>query len=198
MPTSGGKAKLMGWVGLLLVVLLSGSPIAVADSEAIRDANDTPGQLDIRAITHRHNEERLVHEIVTFDAWRSRVLSSDRDWLAFEFSTDRSDGWERLVWIRHSERRGIFGKLYGLGEQRAPVFIRRVRAWRSDVNAVAIAMTLDDLAASRGDNYRWLASSSFQTRRGPCRSTGTSYDDAFPPQGTCWDVTREIQHDANP
>jgi len=68
--------KISGILAALgVLVVLVQAPPATADRGTHRDADDTPGRLDIRSVTHGHDGKRQVHVIRTYGKWDKRDLS---------------------------------------------------------------------------------------------------------------------------
>jgi hypothetical protein len=48
------------------IVLCIADPIALADTRSFEDPKDAPGRVDIKRVTHGHDDGKLVHRIVGY------------------------------------------------------------------------------------------------------------------------------------
>jgi hypothetical protein len=133
----GGRGRWFVLAAATLAVL-AGAETAAAGTNTLRDGNDRPGRLDIRAASQGHAGSRVTHTIRTFGRWPTSLLGpSTPNYLLLVLSTDSDPAPERLVLIVSSRGRllaGVFnprGRLLGRAGASRPnrrsarVFIRR-------------------------------------------------------------------------
>lgn len=188
-------------VGLAVFGLLGivHSP-ALADRAGLSDPDDARGLLDIKRISHGHDDRgRLVHTVRTFARWRTNELPSNDEnsvGILFESSSD-TFGSDRFIWIRRSQQGRLYAKLYRVLTHPNGEFLRRVPVWRPDRRSVRVAVHPKFLGRRFADGYRWRAITSFEKgNSGPCREDNVA--SSFP-AGNCRDAaprnrTRGLRH----
>jgi hypothetical protein len=152
---------------LLMALVLASSilvpgPAAVADTRTVDDPRDTPGRLDIRSVTHRHNlDGKLVHRVEMYHRWRNRALRGPYSGINLHFNTD-GDRWvERAVNIDFRDGR-LVGRMTRERNLESEV-LQRVRVRRVDERTVKVVFGRRALRREL-DSYRWSVNTSYATR----------------------------------
>ncbi|MDP9067979.1 MAG: hypothetical protein M3N53_06500 [Actinomycetota bacterium] len=182
-------------VSVVALGLLWGAPsAALADRAGVRDAEDTPGLLDIRSVSHGHDSRgRLVHTVRTFPEWKTRALPrTDENYVGFVFESGSGEfGSDRFVWVRRSDQGRLYAELYRVETHANGEFLRRVPVWRPNRRSVTIAIRPRFLGTEFADGYRWRAITSFEKGAdGPCRRDREA--SSFP-TGHCTDAAPEYE-----
>jgi hypothetical protein len=146
----GGRGR---WFALAAATLaaLAGAETAAAGTNTVRDGNDRPGRLDIRAASQGHAGSRVTHTIRTFGRWPTSLLGpSTPNYLLLVISTDSDRAPERLVLIVSSRGRLIAGVLNPRGR-----FLGRAGASRPNRRSARVFIRRSLLGNPAG--YRWQA-----------------------------------------
>ena len=184
------------WLVVTVVMItgvLSVSP-AAADRGRLKDANDSPGILDIRKIAHRHRQGgRLTHTVRTYEAWRVRELPrNNENYISFymDDGTAKTKS-DRFVWVRRSRNNRLRARLYRPLTHPNGEFLGAVRVWRPDRRSVRISLRTTQLGKAMADGYRWRVTSSFESAKSegcPKDNTASSF-----PAGNCIDNTPRLR-----
>ena len=75
-PFVGGSCSWSAWDSCSLPGVLGTGP-AAAHTFTKNDGNDSPGKLDLRAVSVSHTSTAVVHKVKTYDAWTPRSLGND-------------------------------------------------------------------------------------------------------------------------
>lgn len=140
----------------VVLLALAGAANAFADVTTIRDGNDVPGALDVRAASHSHAGTRVVHAISTFANWPIGLVGPRTPNLfALEIDTRGDTRPERVVLVFASGGHMVAGVFTSRG-----AFVGRARASRPNAHTVRVAIDRSRLGNPPG--YRWRALSYFQ------------------------------------
>ena len=94
---------LLAVVAFLLVMgLLSAGPAAAHKFTKI-DGNDSPGKLDLRAVSVSHTTTGLVHTFRTYGPWTAKSLGADSFFL-IQIDKNKDRRYERCAFIFYSNR----------------------------------------------------------------------------------------------
>lgn len=160
-----GRAR---WVALAAATLagLAGAETAPAGTNTVRDGNDRPGRLDIRAVSQGHAGSRVTHTIRTFGRWPTALLGpSTPNYFLLVISTDSDRAPERLVLIISTPGRLVAGVFNPRGR-----LLGRARASRPNSRAAKVSIRRSLLGNPAG--YRWQALAYYRgssTCGGGCR-----------------------------
>jgi hypothetical protein len=147
-PAGRRRAALILMIATCLLV--STFDAVGADTLSRTDGNDTPGPLDIRLVSVRHEMDNVVHRIVTFSGWNASDLGSDS---VFVIAIDRNGDrrFDRCAFIYY--RAHLRGSLTNCWHQ---VF-RSLEVGKRSRNAVWIKIP----TADTNDQYRWAGFSDY-------------------------------------
>jgi hypothetical protein len=101
---------------LLLTGLLSTGP-AAAHNFTKTDGNDSPGKIDLKAVSVSHTSTSVVHKVQTFNAWTPQSLGDD-SFFIIQIDKNNDRNYERCAFIFYTSR--LRGSLTNCGN----VFIR--------------------------------------------------------------------------
>jgi hypothetical protein len=87
---------------LLLTGLLTAGPAAAHKFSKI-DGNDSPGKLDLRAVSVSHTATGLVHTFRTYGPWTAKSLGADSFFL-IQIDKNKDRRYERCAFIFYSNR----------------------------------------------------------------------------------------------
>lgn len=87
---------------LLMMGLLSAGP-AAAHTYTKVDGNDSPGKLDLRAVSVSHTATGLVHTFRTYGPWTAKSLGADSFFL-IQIDKNKDRRYERCAFIFYSNR----------------------------------------------------------------------------------------------
>jgi hypothetical protein len=132
-------------LGLFLAAGVTLAPPSAAHSFTKSDANDSPGRLDIKSATVRHDGTTIVHQLKTYERWKPSSLGND----SFAFvaiDTNFDDDFERCAFIFYAKR--LRGSLTNCGRN----FIRSLDVKKPSGTTASVAIPRGEL----GDAYRWV------------------------------------------
>lgn len=73
---------------------------AFAHPQALLDLDDSASPIDLAAVELRHEGRDVTLTMTTYEAWDESLLADDgKNYLSFEFQTDRDDTIDRCVVI---------------------------------------------------------------------------------------------------
>lgn len=156
--------------------LLAGSlTVALADTDRIQDANDTPGKLDVRFAVEGHkqteNDRLLRHRLTMFDRWSKRALARKGNFIHLFFDTDSDGGYERRLKItaRKGELRARMQAWRGLDS------VGRADVWRPNRRSVSVSFPASWLGDGL-EEYKWIAITNYAVDgEGKCGLQGDVY-----------------------
>jgi hypothetical protein len=97
------RHRLLAVVAFLLVMgLLTAGPAAAHKFTKI-DGNDSPGKLDLRAVSVSHTATGLVHTFRTYGSWTAKSLGADSFFL-IQIDKNKDRKYERCAFIFYSNR----------------------------------------------------------------------------------------------
>jgi hypothetical protein len=148
---------LLAVVAFLLVMgLLSAGP-ASAHTYTKIDGNDSPGKLDLRAVSVSHTATGLVHTFRTYRPWTGRSLGADSFFL-IQIDKNKDRKYERCAFIFYSNR------LRGSLTNCRAVFIQFLPVVKLSGTAAKIT-----IPKSLIGNVYWWAAASRWDGPAPCR-----------------------------
>jgi hypothetical protein len=148
---------LLAVVAFLLVMgLLSAGPAAAHKFTKI-DGNDSPGKLDLRAVSVSHTTTGLVHTFRTYGPWTARSLGADSFFL-IQIDKNKDRRYERCAFIFYSNR------LRGSLTNCRAVFIQFLPVVKLSGTAAKIT-----IPKSLIGNVYWWAGASRWDGPAPCR-----------------------------
>lgn len=163
---------------LLVAIAVVGAVLvgpAKADTARFTDADDTPGQLDVKAVRHSHDGGRLVHSVHTYGRWRSRALSGEETYIGFYLNAGtKGTRADRFVWVRHNQRRGLYADIFRPLVHANGELLGSVRVSRADRHSVRISLRPAQISKGIANGYRWRVTTSLEraAAEGPCGDDG--------------------------
>jgi hypothetical protein len=148
---------LLAVVAFLFVMgLLSAGP-AAAHTYTKVDGNDSPGKLDLRAVSVSHTATGLVHTFRTYGPWTARSLGADSFFL-IQIDMNKDRRYERCAFIFYSNR------LRGSLTNCRAVFIQFLPVVKLSGTAAKITIPKNLIG-----NVYWWAGASRWDGPAPCR-----------------------------
>ena len=141
---------------LLLTGLLTAGPAAAHKFTKI-DGNDSPGKLDLRAVSVSHTATGLVHTFRTYGPWTAKSLGADSFFL-IQIDKNKDRRYERCAFIFYSNR------LRGSLTNCRAVFIQFLPVVKLSGTAAKIT-----IPKSLIGNVYWWAGASRWDGPAPCR-----------------------------
>ena len=140
----------------LLTGLLTAAPAAAHKFTKI-DGNDSPGKLDLRAVSVSHTATGLVHTFRTYGPWTAKSLGADSFFL-IQIDKNKDRRYERCAFIFYSNR------LRGSLTNCRAVFIQFLPVVKLSGTAAKITIPKSLIA-----NVYWWAGASRWDGPAPCR-----------------------------
>jgi hypothetical protein len=132
--------------------------VAQAHTETVRDRNDRPGRLDIRAASVGHEGDSVRHTITTFGTWGNALIGQRTPhYLALALDLRDNSRPERFVLF--VSRSGSVRALY---LNRSGAVLDELPVSRPNRRSVSVVIARDLLDDEGG--YRWIALSRFRMR----------------------------------
>lgn len=187
------RMKRVSIVFFVAVMLCAPVNPAIADRATARDANDSPGPLDLRYFAHGHHRGLLTHRLGLHEDWRGRLLAGDKAWIGIWIDTSLNspdESSERFIRINYTKARGLHAFMY---DGSAPDFLRKVasvRVTRPNQRSVRIRFRASLLGET--EKYEWFVETSIQRKR--CGG-GAIEDEGALEWGNCFDGSdRQMIH----
>ena len=158
MARTGQRRGVMASIlGLTLVAAVVAAPPSIAHSFTKRDANDSPGRLDIKAASVGHKGTSVVHTVKTYDGWKPPSLGNDSFFIV-EIDTNFDADFERCAFIFYSGR--LRGSLTNCGQR----FIRSLDVGKPSKTTAKVSIPRSALPGA----YRWVVFSFWKGAPAKC------------------------------
>lgn len=177
---------------------------SMAHPQTALDEDDSAGPLDTVAAraTHKKSTEtgRRYFELtlITYEEWSDATVGGGKNFIAFEFETDRDDLIDRcLVITRREVEPSTFALEANVYRECNYFNSDRVsgtqQITRPDQHSVNVAIGRRLLVGRGVTSYRWRSVTSFEEQRqeGPCPAPDPHGDGGY---GACADFTRWQRH----